>query len=91
MLNHFALFPFLLCELINLIKVQIIFEVTSEHFRKSKPDSMPSKVRKPPDPKFAKEAFVYCADLVKKRDYENYLALMLMPKLKQPRIIAVSF
>ncbi|KAE9551074.1 hypothetical protein FO519_005711 [Halicephalobus sp. NKZ332] len=46
------------------------------------------KNRRPPDPESVKTAFLYCADLVKKRDYENYLSLMLMPKEKQPRILA---
>lgn len=48
------------------------------------------KSRKQPDPNLIKNAFSYCADSVKKRDYENYLSLMLMPKEKQPRILAVS-
>uniref|UniRef100_A0AC34F9D4 Phytoene synthase n=1 Tax=Panagrolaimus sp. ES5 TaxID=591445 RepID=A0AC34F9D4_9BILA len=31
---------------------------------------------------------VYCSDLVKKRDYENYLASLLMPSDVKPKVIA---
>jgi NADH dehydrogenase [ubiquinone] 1 alpha subcomplex assembly factor 6 len=44
--------------------------------------------RKKVDTKTANDAMSYCNDLVKKRDYENYLASLLMPAEAKPKVIA---
>lgn len=41
------------------------------------------------EPKVFEDALNYCSEMVKQRDYENYLAALLMPKAARPRIITI--
>ena len=46
--------------------------------------------QKPADPKAVKDALDYCLEIVKTRDYDNYVATLLMQKPVQCRALAVS-
>ena len=41
--------------------------------------------------KKVREAVDYCVGVVAQRDYENYLAALLMPKEARPRVFSGSF